>query len=86
MALRSLGWTLFLVGSAVFVVFGDLTVATVAGKAGIFTMISGMILTSVGQVVHQLRLHRERQGRIKDLKAERERSDRPPAPPDEPNA
>ena len=78
MALRFLGWTLFLVGSAVFVVFGDLTVASVAGKAGIFTMIAGMILTSVGQIIHQLRLHRERQRRIEDLKAERER------PPHEP--
>lgn len=78
--MRYVGWTIFIVGTGLFVILGDMTVSRIEGKIGVSIMLLGMIVTSGTTVYGAYQKMRERQARIDELAGERKGPPRDPAP------
>ena len=78
--MRYIGWTIFLVGTGLFVILGDMTVSTLEGKIGVSIMCLGMIMTSASTVLEGLKKMRERKQRIEALEEERKAPPQDPTP------
>ena len=78
--MRYIGWTIFLVGTGLFVVLGDMTVFTMEGKIGVSIMCLGMIMTSASTILEGLKKMRERKERIEALEEERKAPSQDPTP------